>query len=197
MPAQFGGVDFATDFVAGLVAKTMSTALTYPLKRGVTLIQVEGANPALGAPTRPFKGGFFGLFDVMCQTINSLGVSANYRGATMAVVAPTLVAPLTFAIKHTVKNTLPRYNPKTDFWQFFAANMASGALAGALTFPIGLLISWPVKIAQANLRPEGLRLSGFGHFHSLLTYPGRTASLMARAAPLSILGTIAYRGRYC
>ena len=156
-----GAVKFIIDLAAGTVAKAVTTVLTFPLHRGVTLLQVEGANPALGAPATPFKGGFFGLFDVIHQTSSSHGLLANYRGATMAIVAPVLVAPVNFAIKDRVKHLFPKYSPKTEFWSFFAANMASGGLAGALTLPIGFLIGWPVKIAQADLRPEGSRLSGF------------------------------------
>ena len=31
-----------------------------------------------------------------------------------------------FAFKDTIKNLFPRYNPKSEFWKFFACNMASG-----------------------------------------------------------------------
>ena len=33
-----------------------------------------------------------------------------------------------FAFKDTIKNMFPKANPKTDFWKFFAINMASGEL---------------------------------------------------------------------
>jgi solute carrier family 25 (adenine nucleotide translocator) protein 4/5/6/31 len=31
-----------------------------------------------------------------------------------------------FAFKDTIKGLFPKYNPKTEFGMFFAANMASG-----------------------------------------------------------------------
>ena len=58
-------LDFLKDFLAGAVAATISTALTYPFHRGVALIQLEGANPVLGTPATPFKGGFFGFVDAL------------------------------------------------------------------------------------------------------------------------------------
>ena len=118
--------NITSDFLAGAVAATISAALTYPFHRGVALIQLEGANPVLGTPATPFKGGFFGFFDAMRQTSSSLGVLANYRGATYAIIAPLLTKPLNFAIKDNIKTVLgfPKYNPKTEFWSFFAANMA-------------------------------------------------------------------------
>ena len=33
-----------------------------------------------------------------------------------------------FAFKDTIKGLFPKANPKTDFWRFFAINLASGAL---------------------------------------------------------------------
>ena len=189
---------FLADFLAGAVAATISTALTYPFHRGVALIQLEGANPVLGTPATPFKGGFFGFFDAMRQTSSSLGVLANYRGANYAIIAPLLTKPLNFAIKDNIKTVLgfPEYNPKTEFWSFFAANMASGVAAGVVTIPGSYLAAWPVKIAQADLRPEGSRSTGFGHLKGLLGAPGRTLSLMVRAAPLHMVGIVAYRGPY-
>ena len=80
--------------------------------------------------------------------------------------------------------------------KFFATNMLTGGLAGALTLPIGFLVGWPVKIAQADLRPEGTRLSGFGHCKSLLAHPLRTGSLIACALPLSAFGIVMYRAPY-
>ena len=34
-----------------------------------------------------------------------------------------------FAFKDTIKGLFPRVNPRTDFWRFFAINLASGAPA--------------------------------------------------------------------
>ena len=195
-----GAAEFFIDLGAGLVAKTISTGLTYPLHRGVALIQVEGANPALGAPATPYRGGFFGFFDAIRQTSNTLGASANYRGVGMAIVGPVVTTPVSFAVKDSVKHAVQgagyRYNPREDFWKFFATNMLTGGLAGALTLPIGFLVGWPVKIAQADLRPEGTRLSGFGHCKSLLAHPLRTGSLIVRALPVSAFGIVMYRAPY-
>ena len=197
---QGGATKFFIDLGAGIVAKTISTGLTYPLHRGVCLIQVEGANPALGAPATPYRGGFFGFFDAIRQTSNTLGALANYRGVGMAIVGPVVTSPVSFAVKDRVKHAVQRagyrYTPHEDFWKFFATNMLTGGLAGALTLPIGLLVAWPVKVAQADLRPEGTRLSGFGHCKSLLAHPLRTGSLMARALPLSAFGIVMFRAPY-
>ena len=52
-----------------------------------------------------------------------------------------------FAFKDTIKGLFPKYNSKTDFWQFFAVNLASGGLAGAGS----LLIVYPLDFARTRL----------------------------------------------
>ncbi len=45
-----------------------------------------------------------------------------------------------FAFKDTIKGLFPRVNPRTDFWRFFAINLASGAPASSwCTLRVGLL----------------------------------------------------------
>ena len=39
-----------------------------------------------------------------------------------------------FAFKDTIKGMFPKANPKTDFWRFFAINLASGAHALAASY---------------------------------------------------------------
>lgn len=52
-----------------------------------------------------------------------------------------------FAFKDTIKALFPKYNSKTDFWPFFAVNLASGGLAGAGS----LLIVYPLDFARTRL----------------------------------------------
>lgn len=44
----------------------------------------------------------------------------------------------------------PSYNSKTDFWKFFAVNMAAGGLAGAGS----LLIVYPLDFARTRLAAD-------------------------------------------
>lgn len=55
-----------------------------------------------------------------------------------------------FAFKDTIKNLFPSYNSKTEFWKFFAVNMASGGLAGAGS----LLIVYPLDFARTRLAAD-------------------------------------------
>lgn len=55
-----------------------------------------------------------------------------------------------FAFKDTFKSIFPKYNAQTDFWKFFATNLASGGLAGASS----LLIVYPLDFARTRLATD-------------------------------------------
>ena len=55
-----------------------------------------------------------------------------------------------FAFKDTFKSMFPSYNKKTEFWKFFAANMASGGLAGAAS----LFLVYPLDFARTRLAAD-------------------------------------------
>ena len=191
--------DSVLSMAAGILSKSVSTVATFPISRGVALLQVEGAAPALlGAPPRPYKAGFFGFADVIRQTASSLGWRANWRGAPFAALAPAAVAPLTFAANDFVHSMMPRpaAGDQQSVGARLAANVARGALAGALTLPLSFFAGWPVLLAQADLRPEGQRLPARGHLGQLALRPALTASLVARALPVTALGVAVYRGLY-
>ena len=49
-----------------------------------------------------------------------------WRGNLANVIRYFPTQAFNFAFKDTIKNMFPKANPKTDFWKFFAINMASG-----------------------------------------------------------------------
>ena len=57
-----------------------------------------------------------------------------------------------FVFKDTIKALFPKYNPKKEFWKFFAANMASGGVAGAVASPDAVA---PVALPEAAVVAMG------------------------------------------
>ena len=55
-----------------------------------------------------------------------------------------------FAFKDTIKGFFPKYDPKKEFGKFFAANIASGGLAGAGS----LTIVYPLDYARTRLASD-------------------------------------------
>lgn len=76
------------------------------------------------------------------------GVASFWRGNLANVVRYFPTQAFNFAFKDTFKSIFPKYSAKTDFWKFFATNMASGGLAGAAS----LLIVYPLDFARECTR---------------------------------------------
>lgn len=57
---------------------------------------------------------------------------------------------MNFAFKDKYKQIFVRHNPKTDFWKFFAGNLASGGAAGATS----LLFVYPLDFARTRLAAD-------------------------------------------
>ena len=78
------------------------------------------------------------------------GFASFWRGNSANVIRYFPTQAFNFAFKDTIKNLFPAYNPRTDFWRFFACNMASGGLAGAGS----LLIVYPLDFARTRLAAD-------------------------------------------
>merc|ERR1711869_24203 len=79
-----------------------------------------------------------------------MGFSAFWRGNTVNVIRYFPTQAFNFAFKDTIKAMFPKYNPKTEFWSFFASNMTSGGLAGAGS----LTIVYPLDYARTRLASD-------------------------------------------
>jgi len=124
------------------------------------------------------------------------GVSAFWRGNTANIIRYFPTQAFNFAFKDTFKNMFPKYSPKTDFWKFFGANMASGGAAGACS----LLLVYPLDYARTRLGAD----VGSGktrEFNGLFDCIGKTAKKggvgsLYNGFGVSVQGIVVYRGAY-
>lgn len=110
------------------------------------------------------------------------GFASFWRGNLANVVRYFPTQAFNFAFKDTIKGLFPKYSSKTDFWPFFAVNLASGGLAGAGS----LLIVYPLDFARTRLVRGGWE--GGGGVGSACTRrrgSGRTAA--AERAPQCLI----------
>lgn len=70
-----------------------------------------------------------GIGNCFSRVAAEQGVASFWRGNLANVIRYFPTQAFNFAFKDTIKNMFPKANPKTDFWKFFAINMASGAAA--------------------------------------------------------------------
>jgi len=187
-----GVVAFLKDFLAGGIAGAVAKTATAPIERVKLLIQTQDANPKIisGEVKR-----YSGIVDCFTRVGSEQGFSAFWRGNTVNVIRYFPTQAFNFAFKDTIKGLFPKYNPKSEFWSFFASNMASGGLAGAGS----LTIVYPLDYARTRLASDVG--SGNPQFSGLFDCLSKTISgggffSMYNGFGVSVVGIVAYRGPY-
>jgi len=192
-PAEMGaGMKFMVDFCAGGTAGAVAKTATAPIERVKLLIQTQDANPKIisGEVAR-----YTGIINCFTRVSAEQGFSAFWRGNTVNVIRYFPTQAFNFAFKDTIKGLFPKYNPKTEFWSFFACNMASGGLAGAGS----LTIVYPLDYARTRLASDVG--SGNPQFNGLIDCLSKTMKSggffsMYSGFGVSVVGIVAYRGPY-
>ena len=175
--------------VSGSVAKTA----TAPIERVKLLIQTQDANPRIMSGEVP---RYTGIVNCFTRVTAEQGFASFWRGNLANIVRYFPTQAFNFAFKDTIKNLFPRYNPNTDFWPFFAVNMASGGLAGAGS----LLIVYPLDFARTRLAADvGSKTTReFTGLVDCLSKIARKSGPMAlyQGFGVSVQGIVVYRGAY-
>lgn len=184
---------FFADLAAGGTAGGVSKTVVAPIERVKLLLQTQDSNPRI-------KSGeiarYTGIANCFTRVSAEQGFASFWRGNLANVVRYFPTQAFNFAFKDTIKNMFPKYNPRTDFWKFFATNMASGGLAGAGS----LLIVYPLDFARTRLAAD-VGSGGSREFTGLIDCIKKVA---ARGGPValyqgfgvSVQGIIVYRGAY-
>jgi solute carrier family 25 (adenine nucleotide translocator) protein 4/5/6/31 len=192
-PAEASGATkFLIDFLAGGIAGAVAKTATAPIERVKLLIQTQDANPKIisGEVQR-----YTGIVNCFTRVASEQGFGAFWRGNTVNVIRYFPTQAFNFAFKDTIKAMFPKYNPKTEFWSFFATNLASGGLAGAGS----LTIVYPLDYARTRLASDVG--SGNPQFEGLMdclmkTIKGGGFFSMYNGFGVSVVGIVAYRGPY-
>jgi solute carrier family 25 (adenine nucleotide translocator) protein 4/5/6/31 len=184
---------FAADFAAGGIAGAIAKTCTAPIERVKLIIQTQDANPKIisGEVKR-----YTGIADCFTRVYNEQGLKAFWRGNAVNVIRYFPTQAFNFAFKDTIKGMLPRYDAKSNFWAFFAVNMASGGLAGAGS----LTIVYPLDYARTRLASDVG--SGKKQFEGLMDCLVKTSSgpsgvlALYNGFGVSVVGIIPFRGTY-
>merc|ERR1712032_1415911 len=149
------------------------------------------ANPLIRSGEVP---RYTGIGNCFARVNSEQGFAAFWRGNFTNCIRyfPTQAFNLSF--KDSIKKLFPKYNPKKDFLQFFAVNMASGGMAAAGS----LCIVYPLDYARTRLASDvggGKKtFNGLGDcLKKTATGPGGFFSLYAGFG-VSLMGIIPYRG---
>merc|ERR1711988_2034599 len=139
--------DFLIDFAAGGVSGAVSKTLTAPIERVKLVIQTQDANPKIKSGEVP---RYTGIGNCFTRIYNEQGMGAFWRGNGTNIIRYFPTQAFNLAFKDTIKAMFPKYNNKTDFWKFFAVQLASGGFAGAAS----LSIVYPLDYARTRLASD-------------------------------------------
>jgi len=183
--------DFLIDFAAGGVSGAVSKTLTAPIERVKLVIQTQDANPRIISGEVP---RYTGIGNCFSRIQSEQGFGAFWRGNGTNIIRYFPTQAFNLAFKDSIKAMFPRYNNKTEFWQFFGTQLASGGMAGAAS----LSIVYPLDYARTRLASDVG--TGKKQFNGLADCLKKTAASAQGPMALyngfgpSVAGIIAYRG---
>ena len=183
--------NFVIDFLLGGVSAGISKTAVAPIERVKLLLQLQASSKQISA-----ENAYKGIIDCFARVNKEQGFASFWRGNLANVVRYFPTQALNFAFKDTIKRTFPSYDPSTQFWKFFASNMASGGAAGALS----LLCVYPLDFARTRLATDvgkgaDREFTGMGDCIKKILKSDGAAGLY-RGFGISVIGIIAYRALY-
>jgi solute carrier family 25 (adenine nucleotide translocator) protein 4/5/6/31 len=139
---------------------------------------------------------YTGIVNCFTRVTAEQGFASFWRGNVANIVRYFPTQAFNFAFKDTFKVMFPAYSPKTDFWKFFASNMASGGAAGAAS----LMIVYPLDFARTRLAAD-VGKTGQREFTGLVSCIGGIAKRSGVGAlyqgfGVSVQGIVVYCGAY-
>jgi len=179
------------DFLAGGISGTVSKTITAPIERVKLIIQTQDANPKIVSGEVP---RYTGIGNCFMRVRSEQGMGAFWRGNFTNCVRYFPTQAFNLAFKDSIKSMFPKYSPKTEFWPFFAVNLASGGLAGAGS----LCFVYPLDYARTRLASDvGSGKKTFNGLGDCLMKTARGPQgvlSLYNGFGISVAGIIPYRG---
>jgi len=146
MGKGFDPMSFAQDFIAGGISAAVSKTAVAPIERVKLLLQVQAVSKQL-TEAQKYKG----IVDCFVRIPKEQGFGAFWRGNLANVIRYFPTQALNFAFKDKYQAIfLGGVDKKTQFWRFFAGNLASGGAAGATS----LCFVYPLDFARTRLAAD-------------------------------------------
>lgn len=189
----FDPMSFAKDFLAGGVAAAISKTAVAPIERVKLLLQVQHASKQI-AKDQQYKG----MVDCFVRIPKEQGMLAFWRGNLANVIRYFPTQALNFAFKDKYKQIfLGGVDKKTQFWRFFAGNLASGGAAGATS----LCFVYPLDFARTRLAADIGKSGADREFKGLgdclvKIFKNDGLSGLYRGFGVSVQGIIIYRAAF-
>jgi solute carrier family 25 (adenine nucleotide translocator) protein 4/5/6/31 len=191
-PREKSAYSFAVDFALGGVSAAVCKTVAGPIERVRLLIQNQGEMQKQGRLDKPYNG----IKDCFTRVAKDEGVLSLWRGNLTNVLRYFPTQALNFAFKDQFKKMLavPTSASKS---KKFAANIASGGLAGATS----LIFVYPLEYARTRLSNNVKGKEGERQFNGIRdvfakTYNADGIRGLYRGFATSFAGIFVYRGLY-
>lgn len=186
-------VSFAKDFIAGGVSAAVSKTVVAPIERVKLLLQVQHSSKQITEAQR-----YKGIIDAFVRIPKEQGALSFWRGNLANVIRYFPTQALNFAFKDKYKQVfLGGVDKNTQFWRYFAGNLASGGAAGATS----LCFVYPLDFARTRLAADIGKTGADRQFAGLgdcLVKVFKSDGMMGlyRGFNVSVQGIIIYRAAY-
>lgn len=190
-----GDKNFLVDFLAGGVSAAVSKTAAAPIERVKLLIQNQDEMIKQGRLSAPYKG----IGDCFARTMKDEGFGALWRGNTANVIRYFPTQALNFAFKDKFKRMFG-FKKDTEYWKWFAGNMASGGMAGATSLAFVYSLDY-ARTRLANDAKSNKKGGGERQFNGLVDVYKKTIATdgvagLYRGFSISCVGIVVYRGLY-
>jgi len=186
---------FMIDFLMGGVSAAISKTAAAPIERVKLLIQNQDEMLKSGRLQNRYKG----IVDCFSRVIKEEGFSQLWRGNLANVLRYFPTQALNFAFKDQIKRMFGFSQQKDGYWVWFAGNLASGGMAGALS----LTFVYSLDYARTRLANDSksAKKGGERQFNGLVDVYRKTMKSdgiagLYRGFVVSCVGIIVYRGLY-
>jgi len=188
---------FYEDFLIGGVSAGVSKTAAAPIERVKLLVQNQDEMIKSGRLKEPYKG----VLNCFSRVIAEEGFGSLWRGNWANVLRYFPTQALNLAFKEQFKKWFNFDQKRDGYWVWFAGNMASGGLAGALS----LVFVYPLDYARTRLANDAKSSkkggSGERQFNGLVDVFTKTMAAdglvgLYRGFMVSCVGIIVYRGCY-
>jgi solute carrier family 25 (adenine nucleotide translocator) protein 4/5/6/31 len=186
---------FYEDFLLGGVAAGVSKTVAAPIERIKLLVQNQDEMLKTGKLDKPYGG----VADCFRRVVAEEGFVALWRGNLANVLRYFPTQALNFAFKDYLKAWFGFNRDRDGYLKWFAGNMASGGLAGALS----LCFVYSLDYARTRLANDNKnsKKGGARQFNGLVDVYTKTIASdgiagLYRGFMVSCTGIIVYRGCY-
>jgi solute carrier family 25 (adenine nucleotide translocator) protein 4/5/6/31 len=190
---------FYEDFLIGGVAAGVSKTGAAPIERIKLLIQNQDEMIKQGRLDKPYGG----VVDCFSRVISEEGFTQLWRGNLANVLRYFPTQALNLAFKEQIKLIFNVDRKKDGYAKWFAANMASGGVAGAMSLVFVYSLDY-ARTRLANDNKAAKKAGGGGgqrQFNGLVDVYRKTLATdgiqgLYRGFMVSCTGIIVYRGCY-